>query len=147
MRYHLWRRVKVAIVETGSLLSFSVTSLVQLTRMGSLAEFLDKCKSLLGIAAGLGLASPCSDQELICVVGLSVGYLLKKSARWWCQIGSLEPFVADKLMVSNGVIGAICSWHLDGFTRRCLLTCDKAGTGDWQPLGLSITTTTTVRPC
>ena len=38
------------------LLSFSITSLVQLTRMGSLAGFLDNSKSLLGIAAGLGLA-------------------------------------------------------------------------------------------
>ena len=36
--------------------SFSITSLVQLTRMGSLAGFLDNSKSLLGIAAGLGLA-------------------------------------------------------------------------------------------
>ena len=43
----------MAVVQTGSLLSFSVTSLVQLTRMGSLA---DNSKSLLGIAAGLGLA-------------------------------------------------------------------------------------------
>ena len=34
----------------------SITSLVQLTRMGSLAGFLDNSKSLLGIAAGLGLA-------------------------------------------------------------------------------------------
>ena len=42
--------------EPGSLLSFSITSLVQLTRMGSLAGFLGKSKSLLGIAAGLGLA-------------------------------------------------------------------------------------------
>ena len=46
----------MAVVQTGSLLSFSITSLVQLTRMGSLAGFLDKGKSLLGIAAGLGLA-------------------------------------------------------------------------------------------
>ena len=46
----------MAVVQTGSLLSFSVTSLVQLTRMGLLAEFLDNNKSLLGIAAGLGLA-------------------------------------------------------------------------------------------
>ena len=38
------------------LLSFSITSLVHLTRMGSLSAFLDKSKSLLGIAAGLGLA-------------------------------------------------------------------------------------------
>ena len=47
----------MAVDETGSLLSFSITSLVHLTRMGSLAGFLDNSKSLLGIAAGLGLAS------------------------------------------------------------------------------------------
>ena len=46
----------MAVVETGSLLSFSITWLVQLTRMGSLAGFLDNSKSLLSIAAGLGLA-------------------------------------------------------------------------------------------
>ena len=71
----------MAVVQTGSLLSFSITALVQLTGMGSLAVFLDNSKSLLSIAAGLGLASPCSDQELISVVGSSVGYLLEKSAR------------------------------------------------------------------
>ena len=47
----------MAVVQTGSLLSFSITSLVQLTRIGSLAGFLDSSKSLLGIAAGLGLAT------------------------------------------------------------------------------------------
>ena len=46
----------MAVVQTGSLLSFSITSLVQFTRIGSLAGFLDNSKSLLGIAAGLGLA-------------------------------------------------------------------------------------------
>ena len=46
----------MAVVQTRSLLSFSITSLVQLTRMGSLAGFLDNSKSLLGIAAGFGLA-------------------------------------------------------------------------------------------
>ena len=46
----------MAVVQTGSLLSFSITSLVQLTRIGSLAGFLDSSKSWLGIAAGLGLA-------------------------------------------------------------------------------------------
>ena len=46
----------MAFVETGSLLSFTITSLVQLTRMGSLAGFLNNSKSLLGIGAGLGLA-------------------------------------------------------------------------------------------
>ena len=71
----------MAVVETGSLLSFSITSLVQMTRMGSLAVFLNNSKSLLGIAAGLGLASPFSDQDLTSVVGSSVGYLLVKSAR------------------------------------------------------------------
>ena len=38
------------------MLSFSITSLVQLARMGSLEGFLDNSKSLLGIAAGFGLA-------------------------------------------------------------------------------------------
>ena len=71
----------MAVVHTGNLLSFSITALVQLTGMGSLAVFLDNSKSLLGIAAWLGLASPCSDQELIAVVGSSVGFLLEKSAR------------------------------------------------------------------
>ena len=46
----------MAVVQTGSLLSFSTTSLVQLTRKGSLAGFLNKLKSMLGFAAGLGLA-------------------------------------------------------------------------------------------
>ena len=46
----------MAVVQTGSLLSFLITSLVQLTRMGSLAGFLDNSKLLLGIAAGWGLA-------------------------------------------------------------------------------------------
>ena len=46
----------MAVVQTGSLLSFSITSLVQLTRTGSLAAFVDNSKSLLGITAGLGLA-------------------------------------------------------------------------------------------
>ena len=63
------------------MISISITSLVQLTRMGLLAGFLDISKSLLSIAAGLGLASPCSDQELISVVGSSIGYLLEKLGR------------------------------------------------------------------
>ena len=46
----------MAVVQTGGLLSFSITLLVHLTRMGSLAGFLDNSKSLLGIAAGVGLA-------------------------------------------------------------------------------------------
>ena len=46
----------MAVVQTESLLSFLITSLVHLTRMGSLAGFLDNSKSLVGIAAGLGLA-------------------------------------------------------------------------------------------
>ena len=48
----------MAVVQTGNLLSFSITSLIHLTRMGALAGFLDNSKSLLGIAAGLGLAKP-----------------------------------------------------------------------------------------
>ena len=46
----------MAVVQTGNLLSFSIWLLVQLTRMGSLTGFFDNSKSLLGIAAGLGLA-------------------------------------------------------------------------------------------
>ena len=45
----------MAVVETWKLLSFSIISLVQLTRMGSLAGFLDNRKSFLGNAAGFGL--------------------------------------------------------------------------------------------
>ena len=45
----------MAIIQTVCLLSFSITSLLQLTRMGSLAGFLDNSQSLLAIAAGLGL--------------------------------------------------------------------------------------------
>ena len=71
----------MAVVQTGSLLSVSITSLVQLYKIGLLAGILDNSKSLLGIAAGLGLAIPCSDQELIFVVGSSIGYLLEKLAR------------------------------------------------------------------
>ena len=71
----------MAVVQTGSLLSFSIASLVHLIRMGSLAGFLDNSQSLLGIAAWLGLPSPVSDKKLISVLGSSVGYLLEKSAR------------------------------------------------------------------
>ena len=46
----------MAVVQTGSLLSFSITSLIQLTRMRSFAGFLDNSNSLLGNATGLGLA-------------------------------------------------------------------------------------------
>ena len=46
----------MAVVQTGSLLLFSITSLVLLTRVDFLAGFLDKGQSFVGIAAGLGLA-------------------------------------------------------------------------------------------
>ena len=46
----------MAVVQSGSLLSFSITMLVQLIRMVSFAGFLDNSKSLVGIAAGFGLA-------------------------------------------------------------------------------------------
>ena len=49
-------RVKVAVVQTTNLFSFSPTSLVKLSKMGSLAGFLYNSTSLLGIAVGLGLA-------------------------------------------------------------------------------------------
>ena len=44
----------MAVVQSEYFFSFSITSLLHLTRMGSLAGFLDNSKSLLGIAAGLG---------------------------------------------------------------------------------------------
>ena len=44
-------------------------------------------------------------------------------------MGSLEQFVTD------------ISPDLE---RRCLLTCDKAGAGDWQAMGLSVATVTTL---
>ena len=75
----------MAFVQTGNLLSFSITSLVQLTRMGSLSGFLDQSRSLLGIAAGLGLARhfrvPVRTRNFFCVVGSSVGYFFEKSTR------------------------------------------------------------------
>ena len=46
----------MAVFQTGSLLSFSITLLVQLTRMGSLAGVLNNSKSLLGMAAGFWLS-------------------------------------------------------------------------------------------
>ena len=46
---------------------------------------------------------------MISVVGSSIGYLFEKSTRRWCEMESLEPIVADKLMVSNWVIRAFCS--------------------------------------
>ena len=66
------------------------------------------------------------------MVGSSVGYLLEKSARRWCQMGSLEPFVAD-------------IWP--DLPEGVLLTCDKAGAGDCQPVGVSVATVTSVRLC
>ena len=46
----------MAVVQTGNLLSFSITSLAHFSRMGLLAAFLEYSKLLLGIAAGSGLA-------------------------------------------------------------------------------------------
>ena len=46
----------MAVIEIKSLFLFSITSLVPLTRKSLLAGFLDNSRSLLGIAAGLGLA-------------------------------------------------------------------------------------------
>ena len=50
------RPVLLAVAGSACNVMATITSLVQLTRMGSLAGFLDNSKSLLGIAAGLGLA-------------------------------------------------------------------------------------------
>ena len=45
----------MSVVQSGNLLSFSITMLVQLIRMDSFAGFLDNSKLLVGIAAGFGL--------------------------------------------------------------------------------------------
>ena len=87
----------MANVQTGSLLSFSITSLEQLTRTGSLAGFLDNSKSLLGIAAGLGLA-----RHFRVSFGQGVDFCGR-------LIGRLPFGKIGQMMVSNGVIGAICS--------------------------------------
>ena len=79
------------------MLSFSITSLVQLVRMGSLAGFLDNSKSLLGIAAGFGLARHFR--------------VTVRTRSYFCGrfIGRLPFGKIGQKMVSNGVIGAICS--------------------------------------
>ena len=62
--------------------AFVLDNLVSTINWDGLASrVLDNSKSLLDIAAGLGLAIPFSDKKLISVVGSSVGYLLEKSAR------------------------------------------------------------------
>ena len=83
----------MAVVQNGRLLSFLITLLVQLTRMGSLAGFLDDSQSLHGIAAGLGLES---------LFGPGVDICRR-------LIGRLPFGKIGQMMVSNGVIGAICS--------------------------------------
>ena len=46
----------MAVVQTESFLSFSITSLVHLTRMGSLAGFLDSSKVVAGYCSWVGLS-------------------------------------------------------------------------------------------
>ena len=87
----------MAVVQTGSFLSFSITSLVQLTRMGSLAVFLDDSWSLLGFAAGLGLA-----RFLESLFGPGNDFCDRRFDR--LPFGKI-----GQMMVSNGVIGAKCS--------------------------------------
>ena len=87
----------MSVVQTGSLLSVSIWLLVQLTRMGSLTGFLENSKSLLGIAAGLGLA-----RHLKSLFGPGIDFCGR-------LIGRLPFEKLGQMMVSNGVIGAICS--------------------------------------
>ena len=61
----------MAVVQTGSLLSFSITSFIQLTRMGSIGPGVDFCGRLIG--------------------RLPFG----KIGQMMVSMGSLEPFVAD----------------------------------------------------
>ena len=46
----------MAIIQTGSLLSFSITSLVQLTRMGSLAGVFRQQSVVAGYCSWVGLS-------------------------------------------------------------------------------------------
>ena len=87
----------MAVVLTEILLSFSIWLLVQLTRMGSLTGFLNNSKSLLGNAAGLGLA-----RHLESLFGPGVDFRGR-------LIGRLPFEKLGQMMVSYGVIGAICS--------------------------------------
>ena len=87
----------MAVFQTGSLLSFSITSLVHLTKIGSLSRFLDNSKSLLGNAAGLGLA-----RNLESMFGPGVDFCGR-------LIGRLPFGTIGQIMVSSGVFGAICS--------------------------------------
>ena len=87
----------MALFQTGSLLSFSITSLVQLTRIGSLAGFLDNSKSLLGIAVGLGLA-----RHFRVLFGPGVDFCGRLIRR--LPFGKI-----GQMMASSGVFGAICS--------------------------------------
>ena len=85
----------MAVVQTGSLLSLSITSLVELTWMGSLTGFLDNSKSLLGIVAGLGLARLFRVPVRI------------RSLFLWSAHRSVTFWKNRKMMVSNGVIETI----------------------------------------
>ena len=87
----------MAVVQSGSLLSISIASLVHLARMGFFAGFLDNSKSLLGIEAGLGLA-----RTLESLFGPGFDFCGR-------LIGRLFFGKIGQMMVSNGVIGAICS--------------------------------------
>ena len=67
-------------------LSFVLDNLVStINKERLVSRCLDKSYSLVGFAAGLGLARhfrvPILDQELISLVGSTVGSLLQKSAR------------------------------------------------------------------
>ena len=46
-----------------------------------------------------------------------------------------------------GLLGPFVAHMWPDLPEGCLLTCDKVGAGDWQPVGLSVATVTTVRPC
>ena len=87
----------MAVVQTGSLLSFSITLLVQLTRMGSLAGFLDNINRCWVLQLGWALLG-----TLESLFGPGVDFCGR-------LIGRLPFGKIGQVMVSNGVIGAICS--------------------------------------
>ena len=87
----------MAVVQTGSLLSFSITSLVQLTRVGSLTGILDNSKSFWVLQLGWAYLG-----TLESLFGPEVDFCGR-------LIGRLPFGKIGQMMVSNGVIGAICS--------------------------------------
>ena len=89
----------MAVVQTKSLLSFLITSLVHLTRMGSLVGFLDNSKSLLG-SSGNRKAHGC--QSPAPALSQVNRHLLENPARCQLQMAPMTPVDTINLSATNG---------------------------------------------